>query len=102
MKTVIVIGLMLIARTASADWFDEIRDSDDAESLYRVLYYMPKGGDLHHHLSGSNFSEWWYELALAQKKRGYRYYTKVRIENCAEYGTNHFGPAPYYLMFRNI
>ena len=26
----------------------------------------------------------------------------MRIENCAGYGTNRFGPAPYYLMFRNI
>ncbi|MBT8078692.1 MAG: adenosine deaminase [Gammaproteobacteria bacterium] len=63
---------------------------------------MPKGGDLHNHLSGSNYSEWWYELALAQKERGYEYYTKVRIENCVEYGGNAFGAAPYYLMFRNI
>jgi hypothetical protein len=32
---------------ADADWFDEIRDGDDREALYRTLYYMPKGGDLH-------------------------------------------------------
>jgi adenosine deaminase CECR1 len=63
---------------------------------------MPKGGDLHNHLSGSNFSEWMFDLALEQRERGYEYYTKVRIENCIEYGSNAFGRSPYYLMFRNI
>ena len=92
----------MFANSASADWFDDLKKTGGAEDLYRVLYYMPKGGDLHNHLSGSNFSEWWYELALAQKERGYHYFTKVRIENCVEYGDNEFDRAPYYLMFRNI
>ncbi|MEE3235722.1 MAG: adenosine deaminase [Pseudomonadota bacterium] len=87
---------------AQAGWFEDLKASDNPEDLYRVLYHMPKGGDLHNHLSGSNFSEWWYELALAEKARGYRYFTKIRIENCVAYGGNEFGSAPYYLMFRNI
>ena len=92
----------LAAATAQADWFDDIRDSGNRRDLYRVLYYMPKGGDLHNHLSGATYSEWWYDLALAQRANGYRYYTKVRIENCAGYGADAFGAAPYHLMFRNI
>ena len=87
---------------ANADWFDDIRDGDDREALYRTLYYMPKGGDLHNHLSGAGFAEWWYELALAQRERGYEYYTKVRINNCREYGGDAFKTAPYFLHFRNI
>jgi adenosine deaminase CECR1 len=87
---------------ANADWFDDLKASGNAEDLYRVLYYMPKGGDLHNHLSGAGFPEWWYNAALAQKERGYEYYTKVRIENCRGYGGNEFGFMPYYLMFRNI
>ena len=75
-------ALLLLPFAADADWFDEIRDGDDKEALYRTLYYMPKGGDLHNHLSGAVFAEWWYELALAQQERGYEYYTKVRISNC--------------------
>ena len=93
---------LLTSQAASADWFDELKAQGNAERLYRTLYYMPKGGDLHNHLSGSAFSEWWYDAALAAKERGYEYYTKVRIENCREYGGNEFTFTPYYLMFRNI
>ena len=93
--------ILLLPFAAHADWFDDIRDGNDPEALYRTLYYMPKGGDLHNHLSGAVFAEWWYELALAQRERGYAYYTKVRIDNCREYGGNAFR-APYFLMFRNI
>ena len=102
MKILPTILLLALATLAQAEWFEDLKASDNPEDLYRVLYHMPKGGDLHNHLSGSNFSEWWYELALAEKARGYRYFTKIRIENCVAYGGNEFGPAPYYLMFRNI
>jgi adenosine deaminase CECR1 len=94
--------VLLLPFAAVADWFDDIRDSGDHEALYRTLYYMPKGGDLHNHLSGAVFAEWWYELALAEKERGYEYYTKVRINNCRDYGGNAFKAAPYFLLFRNI
>ncbi len=102
MKLTLSIVILLFFHSAGADWFDDLKGPANTQDLYRVLYYMPKGGDLHNHLSGSNFSEWWYELALEQGERGYRYYTKVRIENCVSYGGNRFGRAPYYLMFRNI
>ena len=101
-KPLFLILLLFQAQNASADWFDDIKSNGSAEDLYRVLYYMPKGGDLHNHLSGAVFSEWWYDLALAEKSRGYVYYTKVRIENCRNYGGNEYGLDPYYLMFRNI
>jgi adenosine deaminase CECR1 len=94
--------VLLLPLAASADWFDELRDGEDKEALYRTLYYMPKGGDLHNHLSGAVFAEWWYELALAQRERGYEYYTKVRIDNCREFGGNAFTRTPYFLLFRNI
>ena len=94
--------LLLPLHVARADWFDDLKGSGNAEDLYRVLYYMPKGGDLHNHLSGSAFPEWWYEAALAEKERGYEYYTRIRIENCRDYGGNAFDFVPYYLMFHNI
>jgi len=94
--------LVLQAPSVSADWFDDLKATGRAQDLYRALYYMPKGGDLHNHLSGAAFPEWWYELALAEESRGYRYYTKVRIDNCREYGGNEFSMRPYYLMFRNV
>ena len=94
--------LVLPMQIASADWFDDLKAQGNAEDLYRVLYHMPKGGDLHNHLSGAAFPEWWYDAALAEKARGYEYYTKVRIENCRDYGGNEYGGMAYYLMFRNI
>lgn len=102
MKACLAIVIVLFTQSASADWFDDLRENGSTEDLYRALYYMPKGGDLHNHLSGSNFSEWLYDLALAERKRGYYYYTKVRIDNCVDYGANAYGQDPYYLMFRNI
>ncbi len=102
MNRLLTLALLLLCGPAVADWFDDLKSSGSAEDLYRVLYHMPKGGDLHNHLSGSSFSEWWYELAIAEQERGYRYFTKVRIANCSPYGGNQFGFAPYYLMFRNI
>ena len=100
-KLTTLLIVLLLPFAANADWFDDIRDGDDQEALYRTLYYMPKGGDLHNHLSGAVFAEWWYELALAQQERGYEYYTKVRISNCRDFGGNAF-TAPYFLLFRNI
>ena len=71
MKKVLTIAALLCAASANADWFDDTKNTGSDADLYRTLYYMPKGGDLHNHLSGSNFSEWWYELALQQRGRDY-------------------------------
>ena len=39
---------------------------------------------------------------MLQEQHGYIYYTRVRIENCAPYGHNEFGPAKALLLFKNI
>ena len=52
MKKILTAALLLTSSIAAADWFEDIRDSGNDEDLYRTLYYMPKGGDLHNHLSG--------------------------------------------------
>ncbi|MCM2680225.1 adenosine deaminase family protein [Echinimonas agarilytica] len=83
-------------------WFEKFKNSASDTELYTFLYAMPKGGDLHHHMTGSALSEWWYELALKQQEHGYRYYTKVTISNCSEYGSNAFGYRPYLLHFNNL
>ena len=49
-----VCALFLLAQAANADWFDDLKATGNAEDLYRALYYMPKGGDLHNHLSGDD------------------------------------------------
>lgn len=91
------------AVNAVEPWFEDFKSSADDRELYRFLYALPKGGDLHNHLTGSNFSEWWYELATNEKLNGgYEYYTRVRINNCAGYGSDMFGMAPYLMYFRNL
>ena len=37
--------------------FETIKDEASAEELYRFLYDLPKGADLHNHLGGSNRPE---------------------------------------------
>lgn len=85
-----------------AGWFEAFKREATDEELYRFLYAMPKGGDLHNHLSGSILSEWFYDLALAQESRGYRYYTRVKINNCRPYGGNAFTESPYLMLFVNV
>ncbi len=97
-----LIFLSLIPVYSSADWFDTFKATASDEELLQFLYEMPKGGDLHHHMSGSAFAQWWLEAATDETDHGYRYYTKVRINNCREYGWQGFDTTPYHLMFQTI
>lgn len=84
-------------------WFREFKATASPQQMYDFLYAMPKGGDLHHHLSGAGKSEWWWELATDQSRNGgYVYYTKTQIKQCNGYGTNEFGQSPSLLLFRTI
>ena len=87
---------------AAERWFEELKATATPLQLYTFLYALPKGGDLHNHLGGAARSEWLWDAALAQQARGYTYYTKVRIGNCVDYGTNEYGPNPYLLLFKNL
>lgn len=83
---------------ANPHWFEDFKQNASREELYVFLYNMPKGGDLHNHLSGSSLPIWWYETALAEAERGYEYYTKVQINNCQV----HNKPGSYLLLFQNL
>ena len=52
-----------------APWFEAFKARADDVALYRFLYAMPKGGDLHHHLSGGAFPEWYWDLAWRGRPR---------------------------------
>lgn len=100
----VIFNVIFVDRALSSpnEWFETFKKEASDQQLYTFLYGMPKGGDLHNHLSGAGFPEWWYELALEQKKRGFTYYTKVKINNCRSYADQHLGTSPYFLMFVNI
>lgn len=91
------------ARAADSDgvWFEAFKAEASDDQLLRFLSAMPKGGDLHNHITGAVHSEWFWDLALAARDDGYRYYTKVRIANC-RFGTHEYGGSPYLLLFRTI
>src|ERR1700730_4569539 len=103
-----IIGLFLtllasIGHSPAAErWFEELKATATPAQLYTFLYALPKGGDLPNHLGGAARPEGLWDAALAQEKRGYVYDTKVKIQNCGDYGTNEFGVAPYLLLFKNV
>lgn len=91
----------LRAADVQGAWFETFKDQASDDELLRFLTAMPKGGDLHNHITGAVHSEWFWDLALAAREDGYRYYTKVRIDNC-RFGSNEYGRSPYLLLFRTI
>ena len=102
-KSLLLLVALSVQTQAKEAWFEDFKQTASDQELYTFLYALPKGGDLHNHLSGSNFSDWWYELAVdSEKNGGYRYYTKVSINNCVKYGSNMFGFSPYLMNFRNL
>ena len=99
-----LLSLLALAQPmrAAEPWFEEVKATATPAQMYRFLYALPKGGDLHNHLPGSVRSEWFWESALSQEARGYIYYTRTRINNCAPYGHNEFGGNKALLLFKNI
>ena len=87
---------------AAERWFEDVKATATPAQMYRFLYALPKGGDLHNHLTGAVRSEWFWDAAMAAEARGYVYYTRVRIENCAPYGHNEFGGSKSLLLFKDI
>jgi adenosine deaminase CECR1 len=60
--------------------FEEIKKSATDEQLYRFLYDLPKGGDLHNHQDGAVWPEWWYQVATDPTRTyGDTFYTRTKI-----------------------
>jgi len=75
------------AATDPAARFDQFARTATPAELYRFLYALPKGGDLHNHLGGAIRSEWWYAAATdPQRNGGDVFYTRVRLNAGAEPG----------------
>jgi adenosine deaminase CECR1 len=50
---------------AAERWFEEVKGTATPVHLYRFLYAVPEGGDLHNHLGGAVRSEWFWDAAQA-------------------------------------
>jgi len=85
----------------SPHWFEQVKATATDQELLQLLTALPKGGDLHNHITGAVHSEWFWDLALAAPAHGYEYFVKVRINNC-KFDSNEHGPGAYLLLFRNI
>ena len=60
--------------------FETIKREASPEQLYKFLYLMPKGGDIHHHLGGGFLPSMWYRVATDPKRNGgQRFFTRYRI-----------------------
>jgi adenosine deaminase CECR1 len=60
--------------------FETIKREASPEQLYKFLYLMPKGGDIHHHLGGGFLPSMWYSIATDPKRNGgQRFFTRYRI-----------------------
>lgn len=74
-----------LSHHSMSSWFRDFKKSATPQQMYHFLHALPKGGDLHHHLSGSAFSEWWYAIAADPSRNGgYTYYTRVKNANCQQ------------------
>lgn len=60
--------------------FEEIKQSANKAELYRFLYDLPKGGDLHNHFTLSPSPAQWWKAATA---RGV-YFSRVKFNNCPD------------------
>jgi adenosine deaminase CECR1 len=97
------VSLCLAQPAISAEkWFEDFKAKATPQEMYTFLYALPKGGDLHNHLQGAIMPEWMWDATMAAESKGYVYYTKVRINNCVEYGRDEYGRTPYLLVFLNI
>ncbi len=81
--------VLWIASTASvagdfSERFETIKREATPEELYRILYAVPKGGDLHNHLGGAAFDDILWQLAIDKSVNGGQTFrTRVRINNCS-------------------
>jgi adenosine deaminase CECR1 len=80
-------GLLLLPVFGQEDFaarFDDIRKNATDAELYRFLYEMPKGGDLHNHMGGENLPETWYKVATNTKLVEDEFYVRTKLLNCPD------------------
>ncbi len=77
--------------------FEHLKATATAAQLYALLYDLPKGGDLHHHLAGDGLPEDWYAIAIDPARNGGNtFYTRLRLTH---YDADEHAPP---LLFQTI
>lgn len=61
--------------------FERIKKTATKQQLYAFLYAMPKGGELHHHMTLAPLPEEWWTAATAP---GRDFYARVRFNACPD------------------
>ena len=84
--SVLAITSSVVASGAGfSDRYNAIRAAASPEELYRFLYALPKGGDLHNHFGGANFPEWMWEILNDPERNGDdQFYARVRFASPIE------------------
>ncbi|GAA6170101.1 hypothetical protein NBRC116591_39140 [Sessilibacter corallicola] len=108
--TVCVFLFAFFSQSGAADthskmeaWFKNFKTTATPQQMYNFVRALPKGGDLHHHLTGSMYSEWWYELASNPASNGgYEYFTRVELLPCRGYNSDEFSPNSQFFYFKTI
>lgn len=84
----VAFGLVLPALLAAEPFsarFEALKRAARPTDLYRLLYALPKGGDIHNHAAGSNRAEWmWEVLNDPARNGGDSFYTRVRFSSPAD------------------
>lgn len=71
----------LLCASDFSERYDAIREAANPEQLYKFLYALPKGGDLHNHFGGSIIPEWkWDILTDPQRNGGDTFYARARFD----------------------
>ena len=71
---------MVAAASEFSKQWEQIKTDASPEQLYRFLYALPKGGDLHNHFGGSLIPEWkWEILTDSTRNGGDTFYARERF-----------------------
>ena len=86
MRLTSVLGLAVVASAHANDFaahFERIKREATPKQLYALMYELPKGGDLHHHLGLSFHAEdLWAGATDPGVTKGKRFYTRIKLNGC--------------------
>lgn len=91
MKLLLALCAFLASVAMGADFaarFESFKTNASPSDLYRLLYAMPKAGDLHHHAGGCWRMEDLYNVATnVTRNGGNRFYTRIKAGSCPDDAT---------------